>query len=297
MGRRNFNNKGQHANNHKQLTLFHRKKGKCSSCTMNSNYQMQAICYNRIRCFNKEQTMQFHFMCSLKQTFCKKEDRILLATYLSTFGGTQETPCGNDVSGCSYYKEELIKFELLKRDVIETLSNYLDFFRRGMHNVLRENIENIDPLVEYLYNPNSFFVGLSECVQYDLDVDLFEQYKSFLFMIIDEFKQIVSVTKINENLVAHIETLEESDRILKDAKLLKEYIDTYYVAGAAHTNSLFHIEKKLQTTLKIKPEYLAYIKKHGAPEGGIFETEKLQAIRNELNNVAYPDLANTLLCD
>jgi hypothetical protein len=183
-------------------------------------------------------------------------------------------------SNCSSAKENLIKFDLLKKHVIETLQTYAVFFRDGKFAELMEGIGQVDPLAEYLNRPENFEVTCHECRKYEVDDDLFDQYRHFLFILIDEFKQVVRLTTANDGLEKRVETLTESDRTLKDLELLKEFIAKYY--GGLRVKTLFETETTLPEPLRIKREYLIYLKRYGAPEGGIFETEKIQEIKLEL---------------
>ena len=187
--------------------------------------------------------------------------------------------CDSD-SHCSSAKENLIKFDLLKKHVIETLQTYAVFFRDGKFAELMDGIGHVDPLAEYLNRPENFEVPDHECCKYEVADDLFDQYRHFLFILIDEFKQVVRLTTTNNGLEQQVETLTESDRTLKDLELLKAFIAKYY--GGLRVKTLFEAETTLPEPLKIKREYLIYLKRYGAPEGGIFETEKIQEIKLEL---------------
>jgi len=164
--------------------------------------------------------------------------------------------------------------------VIETLQTYAVFFRDGKFAELMDGIAHVDPLAEYLNRPENFEVPHHECCKYEVADDLFDQYRHFLFILIDEFKQVVRLTTTNDGLEKQVETLTESDRTLKDLELLKAFIAKYY--GGLRVKTLFEAETTLPEPLKIKREYLIYLKRYGAPTGGIFETEKIQEIKLEL---------------
>jgi cell division protein FtsB len=183
-------------------------------------------------------------------------------------------------------KEELIKFDILKKNVLETLETYAIFFRDGEFYELRDGINNIDPLSEFMIRTENFELSHKEYTNYEFEDDLVEQYKSFLFIIVDEFKQILQLTTQNDSLQQQVDTLQESDRTLKNLDLLKEFVKKYY---GGMSSSLFSVDYTLSEPLKISEEVLIYLRQYGPPDGGIFETEKMARIKMELYGTTVSD--------
>lgn len=191
----------------------------------------------------------------------------------------------------SMYKENIIQFDLLKKHVIETLQTYAVFFRDGEFGELHNGMQNIQPLAEFMLIPENLKVTRKQSVNYIIEDDLIEQYKSFLFIIVDEFKQVLRLTTLNTNLQNQVDTLQESDRTLKNLELLKAFVKKYY--GGFHSNSQIEVEHTLSEPLQIQPEYLVYMQRHGPPSGGLFETEKMEQIKLEIYGVSQ-NTATTL---
>ena len=183
-------------------------------------------------------------------------------------------------------KDELIKFDLLKKHVIETLHTYAVFFRDGEFDQLREGIDNIESLSAFMLNDKNFELSHKEYANYEFEDDLVDHYKSFLFTIVDEFKQVLRLTTLNDGLHNQVETLTESDKTLKNLDLLKEFVKKYY-GGMSFTQ--IEVDHSLSEPLKIQQEYLVYLQRHGAPPGGLFETEKMAVIKLEIYGSDYGD--------
>jgi hypothetical protein len=191
-------------------------------------------------------------------------------------------------------KDELIKFDLLKKHVIETLHTYAVFFREGEFDQLREGIDNIESLSAFMLNEKNFELSHKEYANYEFEDDLVEQYKSFLFTIVDEFKQVLRLTTLNDGLHNQVETLTESDKTLKNLDLLKEFVKKYY-GGMSFTQ--IEVSHSLSEPLKIQQEFLVYLQRHGPPPGGIFETEKMAIIKLEIYGSDYGGSETKKTCD
>jgi hypothetical protein len=187
-------------------------------------------------------------------------------------------------------KEELIKFDILKKHVLDTLETYAIFFRDGEFDELRDGINHIDPLSEFMLRTENFELSHKEYMNYEFEDDLVEQYKSFLFIVVDEFKQVLQLTNLNDNLQRQVDTLRESDRTLKNLDLLKEFIKKYYGGSSV---SLFETEYVVPP-LQIKTEFLIYLQRHGVPPDSIFESEKMAIIKMELYGTTVTDTSTSL---
>lgn len=82
------------------------------------------------------------------------------------------------------------------------------------------------------------------------------------------------------NLQFNYEKCKERAAILTDPKKLKEYIDEMRKKNV----SIFPDAKITTIAVKIKPEYLEYIKLYGYPAGNIFDMDKLGEIIERLKH-------------
>lgn len=79
------------------------------------------------------------------------------------------------------------------------------------------------------------------------------------------------------NAIEKLERCKEKSSILDDSEKLLAYIKEQNKKF-----SLFVIPDISSVKAELKPEYARYIQLHGFPEGSVFDTDKLHAIRVEL---------------
>lgn len=82
------------------------------------------------------------------------------------------------------------------------------------------------------------------------------------------------------NTIEQLEKCKERSSILDNTDKLKEHIEKI---NASYR--LFDIPNIKSIAAKLKPEYAKYIELYGYPEGSVFDTDKLNDIRIELNIV------------
>ena len=106
---------------------------------------------------------------------------------------------------------------------------------------------------------------------------MFDQYRSFIFKVIDGLNTSVQLNKKNQHLTIQNNTLQSFSDILKDPELLNEYIDAHY-NNLNINSSLLSETVTLNIGLDLKPEYEKYVELYGFPSGGVYDAAKLQAI-------------------
>lgn len=175
---------------------------------------------------------------------------------------------------------ELNKFQAMHRLVESKLSNYLNDFRRGNYETLNNEFTN----EEYqrfgllLTNRNTFNNRIIENFEYRPET--FNSYRISFHRILDGLKLSI----INNNLLTDTTyALNEANSILYDREKLKDFIDKNYPSGLSSLDATITIKP-----LVLKEEYRIYLERHGPPENRIFESEKLSAIRLELERINVP---------
>ena len=172
---------------------------------------------------------------------------------------------------------ELNKFQAMHKLVESKLSNYLNDFRRGNYETLNNEFTN-ERYIEYgllLANKNIFNSDFIENFEYNPKT--FNSYRNSFHRILDG----LNLSIINNNLFTTTNNaLNEANSILNDKKKLKEFIINNY--GPVSGLNEFSASSTLETSLVLKEEYRIYLERHGVPENLIFESEKLSAIRLEL---------------
>ena len=178
---------------------------------------------------------------------------------------------------------ELNKFQTMHKLVESKLSSYLNDFRRGNYEALNREFtdERYRLFGLFLANGNIFNSRFIENFEYRPET--FNSYRDSFHRILDGLKLSI----INNNLLTTTtDALNEANTILNDPEKLKEYFDKNY--GSFNALTELNISINLEASLDLKEEYRIYLERHGPPENYIFESEKLSAIRLELERRNVP---------
>ena len=171
---------------------------------------------------------------------------------------------------------ELNKFQTMHKLVESKLSSYLNEFRRGNYEALNREFtdERYRLFGLFLANGNIFNDRFIENFEYRPET--FNSYRDSFHRILDGLKLSI----INNNLLTTTsDALNEANSILNDPDALIDYYNKNYLGSNLN---------KMNTTINAtqsfvpKEEYRIYLERHGFPENYIFDSEKLSAIRLEL---------------
>ena len=175
---------------------------------------------------------------------------------------------------------ELNKFQTMHKLVESNLSSYLNEFRRGNYETLNREFtdERYRLFGLFLANGNIFNSRFIENFEYRPET--FNSYRDSFHRILDGLKLSI----INNNLLTDTTyALNEANSILYDREKLKDFIDKNYPSGLSSLDATITIKP-----LVLKEEYRIYLERHGPPENRIFESEKISAIRLELERRNVP---------
>ncbi len=128
-------------------------------------------------------------------------------------------------------------------------------------------------------NDDNFYYDQESVLDSDFEYDenLVTNYRSLSNTLVDTLKQGVSeYVKIKNLEQENIELLSYRD-ILQNREKLLEYINEIQ-----STSYLFSAEATYMNNLEIKLWYQVYLERYGAPGDGVFESEKLSEIIDEL---------------
>lgn len=191
------------------------------------------------------------------------------------------------------YRNELMKYDKMRQVILDSFKIHLDRFKHRQFDDL-ENEFNPSEAVRL----GQLLVGDSLSTFSSTDIALFENsktlftayksanpvfsdYKSFMFLLVDGMNSAITLSNENEQLLRANTDLETYKDILTNVEKLKTYIfDTY--THTLGTLMSFATEFTVQTGMVIHPEYLIYLEMYGAPEFGVFDSEKLNRIIRDM---------------
>jgi hypothetical protein len=172
------------------------------------------------------------------------------------------------------YNTILSNFELPMNSYI---SAAFDDFRNS--NIMSEG--NLIDTALKINNDEIFYMTqtseLDSLFKYEKDSALVENYRNISNKLVDTLKQAITEyikVKHLEEQNAELLTFKE---ILQDREKLLQYI-----SDNQSTSFLFSASATFTQDLDIKPWYAAYLDEYGPPGDGVFESEKMAIIVNQL---------------
>lgn len=191
----------------------------------------------------------------------------------------------NDLNPFDDYKRQIVQYDKMKHLVLDSLTLYTTYFKEGDFSKLKDEFDETEQneIGQKLVSDTLFVITQQELDSYTNTNQLFDQYRSFIFQMIDGLNAAILLDNKNQGLTVHNETLEEFSNILNDPELLNDYIDKHYnnfnVKSALLSETI-----SLTTGLELKPQYAKYVELYGFPDGGVYDSEKLQTIIKSLES-------------
>tara|TARA_E500000331_G_scaffold73732_2_gene68686 strand:- start:33 stop:2525 length:2493 start_codon:yes stop_codon:yes gene_type:complete len=185
---------------------------------------------------------------------------------------------------CQGFKEQLLKFDKLEGGALSQLSQYISFFRDGEFTSLASSQNNLTQISNLINSQGYFTFSQDEIIDYESDETLFAEYKIFAHSMIDGLNAAILMHTQNSILSAANTQLEQFKTILTNKELLQEYIEVNFNNFNA---GLVSVEHTLNQGLQLEEHYQLYINRHGIPANGIFDSNLLSEIYNELNGIEH----------
>lgn len=114
------------------------------------------------------------------------------------------------------------------------------------------------------------------------DPNLFYKYRNLGFLILDTLNQAIHFNQLNDSLLRQNNNLNSRLDELNNIDKVKEHIK-YLVKLQYALNSSLKCETSVNSKIKLKPQYKIYIDRFGFPKDGLFDSQKLLVILNELS--------------
>ena len=177
---------------------------------------------------------------------------------------------------------EFNRFKELYDIVLTSLNSYLNYFRDASFNDLTTLFteEVYTSLASLIVTKFGTELNYSNILSYEAvyDSGLFTHYKENSYKILDGLNRAIELYKENRNQEKRILTCGEKVKILENIELLTEYLKNRSLGM-----KVLAVSATLNfNNIMIKPHYKVYFERHGHPQEGIFDSEKLALIIKEL---------------
>jgi len=199
-----------------------------------------------------------------------------------------------DISGSqmgAISRNELMKYDKLRELAIQTFATYTGYAEDASFSQLSTELtaNEISRLSSLLTGNTlesfteeeitSFTNSDASFSAYTLTEPGFNSYKKFLSSVLTNLQLIVRLENQNSQLNTQNNELLTFRNILQDTSLLRAYIKENYNDSNI---VLVETQRQVETSFTLKPEFKLYFERHGVPSTGVFDIEKLNAIRTEL---------------
>ena len=212
----------------------------------------------------------------------------------------------------SNYMELLVdsmKYKFFDLNIVSDISNALTKYREADYEGLSSFLtdEKINELSTHIFDAEQIYVGdniVEQQILYDIsfaanntatlvynhDKEMFETYKNVFFKILDGLKHSVNNYKNCKLIEEENQDLKESNQDYKDILDNRELLEEYYAKRSNLSGGIkvgFDLSKLTYTLL---PQIEVYLCRHGAPPNGVFSSELMAPIVQELidGNILEP---------
>ena len=175
-------------------------------------------------------------------------------------------------------KYDFFRLKILYERVLFQLRPPMTLYNEGEFEFFMSSMPNVLTLTRVLNNENTFFMNDPKPLNdYEYEDGLVDKYLFITNRLVDTIKQAMTeYIKIRnlENENAELKTYKE---ILQDKDKLVAYLEQQQ-----NTGHLFSAAATLQTQPQLKLWYQVYMERHGPPGDGVFNSELLAEIIEEL---------------
>lgn len=183
--------------------------------------------------------------------------------------------------------EDFNDLKLFYNRVLTILIFYFKKFQNGFITSLKDHFtleinENLLCLIDTWSDQVNFpSIATASTFRQVYDSNLFNQYKNIGFLILDNLNQIIRTNEINDVLTRQNNNFNETLNNFNDLEKLKEHV-TRLTELKSTTFSALNCETTVDVKINLKPQYQIYIDRYGFPKNGLFDSEKMHTILNEL---------------
>lgn len=176
------------------------------------------------------------------------------------------------------YRRDYARLKILYDRILYQLRPPMIYYNEGEFEYFMESTPDILVYTRLLNNDSTFHYNNElELDEYEYDEKLVENYRFVSNRVIDTIKQAMTEYIKIRNLTVENEELKSYKEILEDGDKLRDYLET-----RRNTRHLFSAEATLEVAPTLKLWYQLYLVEHGPPGDGVFNSEWLAEIIEEL---------------
>jgi hypothetical protein len=201
---------------------------------------------------------------------------------MATFIGTTAGYYGRSLHGHNQapssssldYTRDIYRYQILYSNVIQILNSYINYFTTGDYENLKDNFttKRQNLLTSILQNSDYYYnTNIDNLVDFTYDTSMFENFRNNTYYILDGLIQAVSQYDTVDALQNEVSACKS---IIASEETITEYLNSNKQASVV----AFTANQKFNTSISLKPWYERYLILYGAPNDGIFLTEKMAVV-------------------
>lgn len=200
-----------------------------------------------------------------------------------------------------------MKYQYLYDNVLKDLDKFMILFRDGSLNVLSEEItrdytqDTGLEIINYRYNGDNIIqeqslydisknnIGVPSLI-YNHKKDTFLKYRDNVHRILDGLSNAIVLYKNCMRIEEENANLKETNQEYKDILDNRELLEEYYAKRSSNIGGLTIGLDFSNLSYTLLPQIEVYLNRHGAPVNGIFSSELMAVIVQELiaSNILEP---------
>ena len=175
-------------------------------------------------------------------------------------------------------KYDFFRLKILYERVLFQLRPPMTLYNEGEFEFFMSSMPNVLTLTRVLNNENTFFMNDPKPLNdYEYEGGLVDKYLFITNRLVDTIKQAMTEYIKIRNLESENAELKSYKEILEDKEKLVAYLEQQQ-----NTGHLFSASATLQTQPQLKLWYQVYMERYGPPGDGVFNSELLSEIIEEL---------------
>jgi len=173
---------------------------------------------------------------------------------------------------------DIYRYQILYFNVIQLLNAYINFFTSGDYTNLKNKltIKAQNQLISIIQNSDYYYnTNIDNLNDFTYDPTMFENFRNNTYYILNGLIQAIS--QFDEVDALHNQVNEYSQILSSEQNIIDFLNQTKQASLIAFTAN-----QQFNTTLVLKPWYERYIILYGAPNDGVFLTEKMAVVVQQL---------------
>jgi hypothetical protein len=169
---------------------------------------------------------------------------------------------------------DVYRYQILYYNVIETLNDYITYYITGDYSNLKTGFTTTkqNSLISILQEDDYFYnTNIDNLSDFSYDSGMFENFRNNTYYILDGLIQAISQY---DQVDALQNEVSQYSAILATEETILEYLNS----SKQPSQVAFTASQVYNTTIVLKPWYERYIINYGAPNDGIFLTERLATV-------------------